>query len=219
MNKQNLIDYLRGFVTEERFQKIQEVVRDRTHYLCVAVEDLYQAHNTNAVIRSAECFGVQNIHVVQNQFEFHVNREISMGASKWLDIHAHDTTKECIQDLKQKGYRVVATMPSEKDTMLNQVDLSTPVAFLFGTEKLGLSQEAIEMADEFVKIPIYGFTESYNVSVSSALVMMSAIGRLRKSDISWQLSERERQVLMLKFLRASIREVEKIEKRYAIINT
>lgn len=219
MNKKNLIDYLKEFVTEERFRKIQEVAKDRTHHLCVAVEDLYQAHNTNAVIRSAECFGVQNIHVIQNQFEFQVNREISMGASKWLDIHPHNTTKECIQDLKQKGYRVVATMPAEKDTMLDEIDLSTPVAFLFGTEKFGLTAEAIDMADEFVKIPMYGFTESYNVSVSSALVMMSAMSRLRKSDISWELSESEQHVLMLKFLRASIREVDKIEKRYAEINT
>lgn len=217
MNKKNLIDYLKEFVTEERFRKIQEVAKDRTHHLCVAVEDLYQAHNTNAVIRSAECFGVQNIHVIQNQFEFQVNREISMGASKWLDIHSHNTTKECIQDLKQKGYRVVATMPAEKETMLDEVDLSTPIAFLFGTEKFGLSSEAIELADEFVKIPMYGFTESYNVSVSSALVMMSAMSRLRKSDISWQLPESEQHTLMLKFLRASIREVEKIEKRFVDI--
>ncbi len=217
MNDQVLIDYLKEFVSEERFKKIVDVASNRTNYVCVAVEDLYQAHNANAVLRSAECFGVQNIHVVQNQFEFQVNREISMGASKWLDIHPYENTKDCIQALKQKGYRVVATMPSEKDLMVDKIDLSSPIAFMFGTEKFGLSEEAIELADEFVKIPMYGFTESFNVSVSSALTMMSTIGRLRNSDIPWQLSTDEKNTLILKFLRASIREVEKIEKRFVDI--
>lgn len=214
MNDLVLIDYLKEFVSEERFNKIIEVSNNRTNHICVAVEDLFQAHNTNAVVRSAECFGVQNVHVVENQFEFQVNREISMGASKWLDIHPYSSTKECFQTLKRLGYRVVGTMPSEKDVMIDDIDLTSPVAFVFGTEKFGLSEEAVSMADEFVKIPMYGFTESYNVSVSSALVMMSAVRRLRNSEITWQLPLEDKNALILKFLRASIREVEKIEKRF-----
>lgn len=214
MEKLKLIEYLSQFVVENRLEKIDAIIENRTRYITLAIEDLYQTHNTNAVLRSAECFGVQDVHVINVDYPFEINKEISMGAAKWLNIHAYNSTENCIQNLKQKGYKIIATLPAEKDTFIQQLDLSSPLAFLFGTEKKGLSDEAIRYADEFVKIPMYGFTESYNVSVSSALVMMNIVERLRGSNISWQLTNDEKNEIKLQFLRASIREVEKIEKRY-----
>ncbi len=214
MEKLKLIDYLSEFVVEERLKRIDSIIENRTRYITIAAEDLYQAHNTNAVLRSAECFGVQDVNIIHNRNSFEINNEISMGAAKWLNINSYNNALNCIQTLKIKGYRVVATLPAEKDSLVQNLDLSSPIAFLFGTEKQGLSDEAISQADEFVKIPMYGFTESYNVSVSSALVMMNVVERLRNSQIKWQLTDDEKIDIKLQFLRASIREVAKIEKRF-----
>ncbi len=214
MEKIKLIEYLSQFIVENRLKKIDSIIENRTRYITIAVEDLYQTHNTNAVLRSAECFGIQDVHVIHKEFSFEINKEISMGAAKWLNISSFENTSTCITNLKNKGYKIIATLPSENDSFIQNVDLSNPIAFLFGTEKKGLSDEAIQQADGFVKIPMYGFTESFNVSVSSALVMMNVVERLRNSIINWQLSDDEKIDVKLQYLRASIREVKKIEKRY-----
>jgi|SRR5690554_2880878 tRNA (guanosine-2'-O-)-methyltransferase len=214
MNMEKLINYLEQFAMPDRIERINQVIEQRTNYVAIAVEDIYQSHNANAVVRSAECFGVQNVHIIQNEHEFEINDQISMGSAKWLNIHNHTNTKSCIESLKQKGYLVAATLPAEKNVFIEDVPLDKPVAFLFGTEKMGLSEEAIAMSDICVKLPMYGFTESFNVSVSSALSLMSFVERLRKSNLKWQLNDEEKQELRLKFLKASIRDADKVEKRF-----
>lgn len=211
---EKLINYLEQFAMPDRIERINQVIEQRTNYVAIAVEDIYQSHNANAVVRSAECFGVQNVHIIQNEHEFEINDQISMGSAKWLNIHNHTNTKSCIESLKQKGYLVAATLPAEKNAFIEDVPLDKPVAFLFGTEKMGLSEEAIAMSDICVKLPMYGFTESFNVSVSSALSLMSFVERLRKSNLKWQLNDEEKQELRLKFLKASIRDADKVEKRF-----
>ena len=214
----DLITYLKEYISEERFKKIESISANRTNHLTIAVENLYQSHNMSAVLRTTECLGIQRVHIIENSFHYQINKEVSMGSDKWLTIHRYNgeanNTQACLQHLKQQGYKLVATMPSEKDTMIDDIDISVPTAFVFGTELLGLSQEAIAMADEFVKIPMYGFTESYNISVSVALTMMNACQRLRKSDINWRLSDNELMALRLEWVKKSIKDVDGILKRY-----
>ncbi len=215
----DLIASLKEYISEERFKKIEMISANRTNHVTIAVENLYQSHNMSAVLRTAECLGIQNVHIIENSFQYQINKEVSMGSDKWLTIHRYngkpDNTQACLQHLKQQGYKLVATMPSEKDTMIDDIDISMPTAFVFGTELLGLSQEAITMADEFVKIPMYGFTESYNISVSVALTMMNVCQRLRKSDINWRLSDNEIMALRLEWVKKSIKDVDGILKRYS----
>lgn len=208
------IEYLSEFVLPERLNKMCSIIANRTRYVTIVVEDVYQSHNSNAVVRSAECFGVQDVHVVQDRNNFEINDEISMGSAQWLNIYRHQDIESCIDNLKQKGYIIAATMPAEKDMIIQKIPLDKPIAFLFGTERNGLSPEAIKKADIKVKIPMYGFTESFNVSVSSALVLMNYTERLRNSEINWKLTSEEEKELLLAYLRTSIREVKKIEKRY-----
>lgn len=208
------IEYLSQFVLPERLNKMRSIISNRTRYVTIVVEDVFQSHNSNAVVRSAECFGVQDVHVVQDRNNFEINDEISMGSAQWLNIYRHQDIESCIDNLKEKGYLIAATMPAEKDMLIQNMPIDKPIAFLFGTERKGLSPEAIEKADIMVKIPMYGFTESFNVSVSSALVLMNYTERLRNSEIDWKLTSVEEKELLLAYLRTSIREVKKIEKRY-----
>lgn len=213
-----LIEHLQGMMSAERIEKIERNLRNRTRHVTILLENIFQSQNASAVLRSAECLGIQDIHVVENDNLFEVNPEIVMGAAKWLTIHPYNSqpqnTTSAIRKLKRDGYRVVATMPHENECMIDDIEIDQPTVFMFGTELTGLSDEAIAEADGFVKIPMYGFTESFNISVSAALVMQTIITRLRKSDIPWQLTDAERQELTLEWCRKSLKTPDLIIERF-----
>jgi tRNA (guanosine-2'-O-)-methyltransferase len=185
-----LLAYLERFLTDRRKNLFQKVIANRTNYFTVATQDIYQLHNTSAVIRSCDVFGIQNIHVVEEVNLKKIDREIAMGAQKWVDIHRYTSTSDCLQRLRKEGYKIVATSPHQ-GTMLQDFDISTPAAFFFGTETDGLSEEVMAEADDFLQIPMVGFTESLNISVSAAIILQDITARLRKSDLQWQLSEED----------------------------
>ena len=218
--KKKLIDYLCNFISEERYQRIAKIASQRTQYFSIVVENLYQSHNISAILRTAECLGIQNVHIIENNFQYEISPQVSLGAHKWLSISQYNKQKnntiECLHAVKKQGYKIVATLPHENDCLLDEIPIDEKTAFVFGTELDGLTQEAISMADAFVKIPMYGFTESYNVSTSVALTMMNVCERLRKSTINWRLSEEERIDLELQWVKKSIKDVERIVERYAL---
>lgn len=218
MTNSNLIKYLSNFITEQRLEKFNRILLNRTNYITVVLEDIFQAHNASAVLRTCDCFGVQNVYVIENRNEFKPNKEISLGASNWLTINSHlenKNTKNIITHLKKDGYRIIATTPDNKAISLNELNIEKgKFALVFGTEKLGLSNEAISLADEFVKIPMYGFTESFNISVSAAIILSNVIERLKKSSIEWQLSDIEKENILFNWLKNSIKSSEKIIEKY-----
>ena len=177
------------------------------------LEDIYHAHNASAVIRSADCFGVHDVHVIEDRNRFS-SSTVAHGAAKWANIIRHKNTENCFQQLKQQGYRIVATTPHTDACYLEDLPIDKKFAFVFGTEELGLSQYSLEHADEHVKIPMYGFTESFNISVSASLCMYDVMTRLRNSNISWQLSEEEILDMKLQWLRTLLRGVEGYEKQF-----
>ena len=213
-----LSEYLRGFVTEERDNRIREVLEKRTRHVTVAVEDLYQTQNISAVLRTCECYGVQDVHVIENENEFQIHSAISMGSNKWLTLHrykneAHNTAR-CIEALKAKGYTVVATLPNDDSLYLDELPVEEPTAFLFGTELTGLSEEAVALCDKSMKIPMYGFTESFNISNSAAITLSSFVERVRKSQVKWQLTDYEYNELYFDWLQKSIRNTDFIINKY-----
>ena len=218
MINNEIIKHLSNFVTEQRLEKFNEILLNRTNYVTVVLEDIFQSHNASAVLRTCDCFGVQNVFVIENRNEFKPNNEISLGASNWLTINSqlkNKDSKSVITYLKKSGYRIIATMPDSKAISINELNLEKgKIAFIFGTEKLGLSKEAISLADEYVKIPMYGFTESFNVSVSAAIILSNIIERLKKSKINWQLSDIEKDGTLLDWLKNSIKSSEEIIERY-----
>ena len=215
-----LIEYLSGFITPERWRLFEQVLENRTRYLTIVLEDIFQAQNASAVLRSCDCFGVQNVHVIENRNRFEIDREVAMGASKWLTIHKYNQSDQnslqAINNLKGQGYRIVATTPHEGDIKLEDFDLSKgKAAFIFGTELTGITDIVKQEADEFVKIPMYGFTESFNISVSAALCLHHLTHQLRcHSNLNWKLKEEEKQEIILEWLRRTIKSSDSLEERF-----
>lgn len=213
-----LIEYLSGFVSENRKKKFKDVIQWRTRHLTIALEDIYQSHNASAVLRSCDCFGVQDIHIIENRNKYDVDPDVALGSSKWLTLHKYNgeenNTLACITDLKKKGYKVIATTPHEKDCNIEELDVNEKVCLFFGTELKGISDIVREKADGFVKIPMYGFTESFNISVSAALCLHTLISKIHKTKTDWHLSESEKEELTLQWLRNTIAKPELIEKDF-----
>ncbi len=209
-----LLSYLEGFLTEERKQRFLQVLEKRSRYITVAIEDVFQLHNTSAVIRSCEVFGVQEAHVIENRFGERLDKNIAMGAQQWVDVHRHSTTKDCIATLRQKGYQIIATTPHNDSCLLKDFKIDQKTALFFGTEKEGLSTEVLEAADGFLKIPMIGFTASLNISVSAAILLQELSTQLRDSDLDWQLSEIDKQEIRLEWAKKSIKSIDDILARY-----
>lgn len=217
--KYKLRDYFFGFMTERRAALFEQVLQNRTRYLTIVLEDIYQSHNTSAVLRSCDCFGVQDVHIIENSNPYEVNPDIALGSSQWLSLkhynQGENNTRLCLQELRQKGYRIVATTPRMEAPTLDEFDIASgKIALVFGTEKDGLTGEAVSMADQLVRIPMVGFTESFNISVSAALCLYHFTTAIRKSEASWQLSEDERLDVLLDWCRVSIRKSHELEKLY-----
>lgn len=206
--------YLENILTDNRKEKFLKVLQDRTNHFTVAIEDVYQLHNTSAVMRSCEVFGVQELNVVEEKFGKRIDKEIAMGAQKWVDVNRFESINDCISNLKSKGYQIIATTPHENDCMLEDFDITKRSALFFGTERNGLSEEVLSQADGFLKIPMVGFTESLNISVSAAIILQNLSTRLRKSDVNWQLSEEEILAKRLDWAKNSIKDIKRIEARY-----
>lgn len=208
---EQLINHFSTFVTPERFEKIKQLVTQRTRLVTIALEEPHKTQNTGAIVRSCDAFGVQDMHAITGRNQLAVKNAIASGATKWLSVYQYQTSAQCMQNLKQKGYQLVATSP-HATTTLQEIPVDKPIALFFGTEKEGLSQEILSAVDSTVKIPMFGFTESFNVSVSVALCLYQITTMLRSSDINWQLSEREQEQLILDWLKASVERPDLIEQ-------
>jgi tRNA (guanosine-2'-O-)-methyltransferase len=152
--------------------------------------------------------------VIEQRYGKSIDKEIAMGAQKWVDINTFDSVSNCVDTMKNKGYQIIATTPHENDCEMDDFDISKPSALFFGTERDGLSEEILQRADGFLKIPMVGFTESLNISVSAAIIIQNLMNRLRKSDIDWHLSEKEIMAKRLVWAKKSIKDIKRIEERY-----
>ena len=214
--KEQFYEALSQFFSEQRKELFDRLILNRTRHISVMVEDIYQSHNASAVLRSCDCFGVQDVHVVEQHNKFNPCSEVAMGSNKWVDVYKYKKTLEAYDQMRSKGYQVIATTPHEKDTMIDSLDITKPTVLVFGTEQTGLTQEAIDNADGYVKIPMYGFTESFNISVSAALSLFCLTEKMRKQeDLDWQMSAEEQVDLKIRWSLQTIKEGEKVLKTVA----
>lgn len=209
-----LLEYLENYLTENRKNRFRTVIEQRTKHFTVATEDVYQLHNTSAVIRSCDVFGIQEVNVVEEVNSKRIDREIAMGSQKWVDINRYHTVKDCLASVKQQGYQIIATTPHINSCLLSEFDYTKKSCFFFGRETEGLSQEVIDAADGFLKIPMVGFTESLNISVSAAIILQEVTTKLRQSDINWQLTEKEQNLIRLHWIKKTIKSYDDIVSRY-----
>lgn len=209
-----LLEHLETFLTEARKEKFEKVLAQRTKYFTVATEDVYQLHNTSAVIRSCDVFGIQEVNIVEERNSKRIDREIAMGAQKWVDLNRFQTVKDCIANLKQNGYQIVATTPHANDCELHEFDVTKKSCFFFGRETEGLSDEVLSAADCYLKIPMVGFTESLNISVSAAIILQHVTTKLKQTDINWKLTEAELIKKRFDWVKKTIKSYDEIVMRY-----
>ncbi len=217
--QETLIEYLNTLATPERQERIDQVLSERTRHITVVLEDLYQPHNISAVMRSCEGLGIQDIHTIENKNSFTRTRKIDMGSQKWLTLHRHrsadQNTSAALQSLKDQGYQLIATTPpSDQSVQVNDFVPTQKCAILFGTELTGLSDEAFRMADVHMTIPMYGFVESFNISVSCAIILQQLTSKLRGSSLEWKLSSEEIESLRFHWLLQSVAHGDKMVAHY-----
>ncbi len=209
-----LLKYLQNHITDRRRELFKEVLARRTRHFTVVTEDVYQLHNTSAVMRTCDVFGIQDLHVVEEKLGKRVDREIAMGAQKWVSLNRYDSIASCMENLKSQDYQLIATTPHNESTLLHDFDVTQKSAFFFGKEREGLSDTVLKKADGYLKIPMYGFTESLNISVSAAIILQDVVTRLKQSAIDWKLSEEEKHEIELMWTKNTLKSSEKIIKRY-----
>jgi tRNA (guanosine-2'-O-)-methyltransferase len=218
--RKELLEYLSAVVTAERLALYNKIIENRTNYITVVLEDIFQAQNASAVLRTCDCLGIQNVHVIENRNRFQVDTEVSMGSSKWITLNSYRKNKnnslEAIHSLKKNGYRIVATSPHTNDIELPDFDISKgKIALVFGSELPGISETVTKEADEFLKIPMFGFTESFNISVSAAIILHHLTEKLRNSEsIDWHLTEDEKVEIKLHWIKNTVKKSSLIEKRF-----
>ena len=208
------LNYLENFISQNRRERFLDILSRRSRHFTVAVEDLFQLHNTSAVLRTCEVFGVQELNVVEEKYGKTIDKEIALGAQKWVDVNRFDNTNACIRAMKQRGYRIIATSPHDESCLLDDFDVTEPFVLFFGTERLGLSEEVLQQADGYLKIPMLGFTESLNISSSAAIIIQNLSSKLRKSDIAWQLTEDELLEKRIDWAEKTIKDIEFVKSRY-----
>jgi tRNA (guanosine-2'-O-)-methyltransferase len=218
VNKKELLEYLYGFMSENKKELFDKIIPERTKHVTVVLEDIFQPQNASAVLRTCDVFGIQDVHVIENENEYNINPRVVHGASKWIDLHKYNEKKnntlDCINKLKSEGYKVYGTTPHTDDCLIQDIPLDEKVALMFGTEMTGLSDIAMDNVDGFVKIPMYGFTESLNISVSASICLYELKKRLKTSDINWQLSEKDQVEQLIQWSKKVIKDGTLIEKQY-----
>jgi len=173
------------------------------------------------VLRTCDCFGIQNVFAIENVNKFQPNEEIALGAEKWLTINhfnEENSIEKCYTELRRQGYRIAATTPHGNPVPVDEMDVSKPLALVFGTEKEGLSEKAIELADFTVALPMYGFTESFNISVSAALFLQKVIDKSIAQKVDRFIGIKEQQELIAQWILKTVSDPEGLMKKYLEIH-
>jgi tRNA (guanosine-2'-O-)-methyltransferase len=201
-------------ISESKQEMYDRIAADRTKHLTVVLENIRKEHNASAVLRTCDCFGIQELHAIEKEHKYEIQRDIALGAGKWVDLYSYsegeNPTLDCLNKLKTKGYKLVATSPHTAQS-INDLDITQPIALIFGTEKNGVSNQVLEMADELIRIPMYGFTESFNISVSAAIALNVLRQKMEQSTIDWKISQEEQIRLKIDWCTKIIRDGKSVE--------
>ena len=218
MIDKKLLHYFEGYLTDKRKNLFKRILENRTNHFTVVLEDIFQPHNTSAVLRTCDIFGIKQVHTIENKYTNKISRHVAKGSQKWVTAKRYksdgNNTTICFNNLREKGYQIIATSPHNNSCFLKDFDISKKTAFVFGVESEGVSDYVKEQADGFLKIPMVGFTESLNISVAAAIILQEVTSKLRNSKINWQLSEEEKNILYFEWVKKTIKNVHEIEKHY-----
>ncbi|MCF6360762.1 MAG: RNA methyltransferase [Cyclobacteriaceae bacterium] len=216
-----LTEFLAPYVSDHKKALMEEVMRKRTRYLTVVLENIYHPHNASAVVRSCDCFGVQDIHIIEGDNEYNINPYVVRGSANWVSLYKYqqsETKDNCFDQLKSNGYKLVGTSPNPEYKSINEYLIDEKTALVFGQEESGLSDFANSQMDDFIHIPMVGFTESFNISVSVAICLFELSNKIRRSEVEWQLSDDEKGTLTLEWYKNIIARSDVLEREYLRIS-
>lgn len=214
-----ITDHLSQYISDHKKLFIEKVLNERTRHITLVLEDIYQSQNASAVVRTCECLGLQDIHIVEEESKYSINKRVLKGANKWIDLHRYkmrgfNNTEICFRKLQEEGYQILVTDPSPDGTSINEISVDKKIAVVMGNELKGTSSYALEHADQKIHIPMYGFTESFNISVSAAICLNTLLTKVRESTASWRLSDVEKELLRLQWYRKAVRRSDLIEQEF-----
>lgn len=215
-----VFQHLSQFVSDHKKGFIEKVLSQRTRYVTVVLENIYQSHNASAAVRTCECMGLQDIHIVEDTAKYHLNIRVLKGSYKWMDLQRYrarhvNNTEICFQSLRNQGYRILVADPADDGVSIEEVDVfAGKMALVFGNELRGASAYSIAHGDQKVRIPMFGFTESLNVSVSVAISLNTILQRLRQSGTPMGLSEAEKDSIRLSWYRKIVRRSDVVEREF-----
>lgn len=217
--ERQVLHHLSQFVSDHKKQFVDQVLDNRTRHITVVLEDIYQSQNASAVVRTCECMGLQDIHIVEMYSKYEINRRVLKGANKWMDLHRYharntNNTEICLNQLKEKGYRIAVADPDVTGVSIHEVKVDEKIALVFGNELRGVTDQAKKSADQLVRIPMFGFTESLNISVSVAICLNTLITKLHNGQNHHKLSSEEQDDIRLRWYRKIVRKSEVIEREF-----
>jgi len=217
---QGWLDYLSQYITDHKKSVMEKVLTQRTRFLTVVLEDIFKPHNASAVLRTCDCFGIQDVHVIEKVNMYKINPFVTRGASQWIDLHKYhnkegSAVQDCFSALKQKGYKIYGTSPLPGSISIHDLEPDEKIALVFGNEHEGISSEVQENVDGLVHIPMLGFTESFNISVAASIALYELVKKVENYDHpDFYLTEYEKQILRMKWYRSVVTRPELHEKAY-----
>ena len=219
--RSELTVFLSQFVSEHKLQLMEQVLDQRTRYLTVVMEDLHQSQNTSAIVRTCECLGIQDVHIIEEQARYGTNKKVLKGSHYWVDLIKHKVKHvkagptAALEELKTQGYRILVTSVDPGSRPVQEIDVSQgKLAVVMGNELRGASGQAVQLADELVHIPMVGFTESFNVSVSAAIILSQLREKVMSIGDRWKLTEEERAELRLAWVRVMVKKSDVLEREF-----
>lgn len=199
------LEVLRPYVSGARQRKIEEVLAARTRAVTVVLEDLVSDHNGAAVLRTADAMGLMEVHVIPLATGFRVSRKVALGAQKWLETRRYPSVQVAYAALRRRGFEVWASTVHGGAASIAEVPDERPVALVFGNEHSGLSDRASALADGCFRLPMYGFAESFNISVATSLALYDVVQRRRQTNRLCPLSEEDQLQVRARWYARSVR--------------
>ncbi|REG94241.1 TrmH family RNA methyltransferase [Algoriphagus antarcticus] len=217
---QGWLDYLSQFITEHKKSVMEKVLAQRTRFMTVVLEDIFKTHNASAVLRTCDCFGIQDVHVIEKVNAYKINPFVTRGASQWIDLYKYHNkegtaVKDCFSSLREKGYKIYGTSPLPGSISIHDLEPDEKIALVFGNEHEGISAEVQQSVDGLVHIPMLGFTESFNISVAASISLYELVKKVENYDHpDFYLTEHEKQILRMKWFRSVVTRADLHEKAY-----
>jgi tRNA (guanosine-2'-O-)-methyltransferase len=218
--EEKLFHHFEQFVSDHKKSFVDKVLNERTRHVTIVLENIYQSQNASAALRTCECMGVQDVHIIESTAKYQFNVRVLKGADKWMNIERYrvkdaNNTEACFKRLRENGYKILVADPAQDGVSIEEIDpQDSKLAIVFGNELNGASTYALEHCDNKIWIPMYGFTESLNISVSVAIALNTFMQKLRQSEQDIFLSEEEKRFLKLQWYRKIVRKSEILEREF-----